>query len=164
MSNAANLFMQVEGIQGCVSDKNYKGWIAINHANNGVYSTAKINNGSGQLNSDGVNFDSVSFSKEMDATSTDLMNMVAQGTNIKKIIVAMYVKTENTDHEMVRWTYENCILTSHAISAQSAGDIPFENMSFVFSNIKFETQMIDAGGKAKKYGPVGWNLTENTKM
>jgi type VI secretion system secreted protein Hcp len=164
MASAANLFMQIEGIKGCVSDKKYDGWIAINNANNGVYSTARINNGSGQLNSDGVNFDSVSFSKEMDATSTDLVNMVAQGTNIKKIIIAMNVKTEDKDHEMVRWTYENCILTSHSISAQSAGEIPFESMSFVFSTIRFETQMIDAGGQPKKYGPVGWNLTENTKL
>ncbi|MBI0278605.1 type VI secretion system tube protein Hcp (plasmid) [Hafnia alvei] len=164
MATTANLFMQIDGIKGCVSDKKYEGWIAINHANNGVYSTAKINNGSGQLNSEGVNFDAVSFSKEMDATSTDLVNMVAQGSNIKKIIIAMNVKTEDKDNEMVRWTYENCILTSNTIAAQSSGDIPFENLSFVFSNIKFETQMVEAGGQPKKYGPVGWSLTENTKL
>jgi len=164
MANADNLFMQIEGIKGCVSDKKYDGWISIGHVNNGVYSTAKISNGSGQLNSDGINFDTVSFSKELDATSTDLVNMVAQGTNIKKIIIAMNVKTDDKDNEMVRWTYENCILTSHNIGAQSAGDIPHETLSFVFSNFRFETQMIDPGGKTKKFGPVGWDILANTKL
>ena len=164
MANADNLFMQIEGIKGCVSDKKYDGWISVGHVNNGVYSTVNINNGSGQLNSDGVNFDSVSFSKELDATSTDLVNMVAQGTNIKKIIVVMNVKTDDKDNEMMRWTYENCILTSHNMGAQSTGIIPQENLSFVFSKFKLETQMIEPGGKTKKFGPVGWDILTNTKL
>lgn len=164
MVNADNLFMQIDGIQGCVSDNKYDGWISVGHVNNGVCSTARISNGSGQLNSDGVNFDSVYFSKELDATSTDLVNMVAQGTNIKKIIIAMNVKTDDKDNEMVRWTYENCILTSHNIGAQNAGNIPQETLSFVFSKFKFETQMIEPGGKTKKFGPVGWDILANTKL
>lgn len=164
MANADNLFMQIDGIKGCVSDKKYDGWISVGNVNNGVHSTAKINNGSGQLNSDGVHFDIISFSKELDATSTDLVNMVTMGTNIKKIIIAMNVKTDDKENEMVRWTYENCILTSHNIGAQNGAGIPYENLRFVFGSMKFETQMVEPGGKIKKYGPVGWSLTENTKL
>ncbi|AEX54582.1 Hcp family type VI secretion system effector [Rahnella aquatilis] len=164
MSDADNLFMQIEGITGCVSDKKYNGWIAVDYTSNSVFSSAAINNGTGQMNSDGVRFEQVSFSKEMDATSTDLMNMVAEGTNIKKIIVAMNVKTDNKDNEMVRWTYQNCILTSHQIGASKAGGIPHETLSFVFGRIEFETQMVEPGGTTKKYGPVGWNIIENTKL
>ncbi|WP_047608528.1 Hcp family type VI secretion system effector [Rahnella aquatilis] len=164
MSDANNLFMQIEGITGCVSDKKYNGWIALDYANNGVFSSATINNGTGQMNSDGVRFEQVSFAKEMDATSTELMNMVAEGTNIKKIIVAMNVKTDNKDNEMVRWTYKNCILTCHQISANKVGGIPHEVMCFVFGSVECETQMVSPGGETKKYGPVGWNIIENTKL
>lgn len=164
MSNASNLFMQVEGIKGTVSDSKYKEWISIGHVSNGVYSSAKIDNGSGQLNSEGVNFDSVSFSKELDSTSTQLVNMVAQGTNVKKIIIAMNVKTDDKDNEMVRWTYENCIFTACSTSAQSSGGIPTEGLSFVFGSVKFETNMIDPGGKTSKQGPVGWDQIQNTKL
>jgi|SRR5471030_60290 len=164
MATADNLFMEIDGIKGSVSDDKYSGWVSIDNINNALNSTAKINNGSGQLHIDGINFESVSFSKQMDAVSTDLVSMVAQGSNIKKIVVAMNVKTNDIDNEMARWTYEKCILTSYHVGARSAEDIPYETLSFVFSSFKFETQMIEPGGKTKKYGPVGWDLLTNTKL
>ena len=65
-----SLFMQIEGVKGTVSNKGFEGWIAVENMNFGVYCSAKIDNASGQVNSDGVNFDAISFSKVMDKKYT----------------------------------------------------------------------------------------------
>ncbi|WP_336284370.1 type VI secretion system tube protein Hcp [Citrobacter arsenatis] len=164
MSNAGNLFMQIDGVKGIVTDKQYKDWIAIQHADMGVHSSASIDNGSGQLNSSGVFFEDISISKSLDATSTQLVDMVAQGTNIKKIIFAMNVKTDNKDNEICRWTFENCIFTGHKINISGSGGIPDEMLTMVFGSVKFETSMVTSDGTTSKQGPVGWDQVTNTKL
>lgn len=159
-----SLFMQIEGIKGTVSNKGYEGWIAIENMTFGVYCAAKIDNASGQVNSDGVNFDAILFSKVMDTTSTQLSNMVAEGSNIKQITVVKVSFQGAKPVEAVKLTYKNCVLSSYNFNAYSAGDIPSENLSFVFGQMSFETNMVEPDGKTSKQGPVGWNLVENNKL
>lgn len=164
MAQATTIFMQIDGITGTVSDKEYKQWVAIENINQGVFSSVNIDNGSGQLNSDGVHFEHISFTKEMDSTSTRISNMVALGSGIKKIVVALAVKTDDKNHEMVRWTYTDCIFNGYSISVQNTAGNPVENICFAFSTVSFETNMVSPGGKVSKQGPVGWNLLENSKL
>lgn len=164
MSQAAVVFMQIDGVKGTVSDKAYKEWVSIEQINQGVFSSVSIDNGSGQLNSDGVHFEDISFSKQMDSTSTQIFNMVALGTNIKKVVVVCAVKTDDKTHEVCRWVYTDCIFSGHFISAQSETANPVENVRFSFGTVSLETNMVETGGKYSKQGPVGWNLIENTKM
>ncbi|WP_277972970.1 Hcp family type VI secretion system effector [Pantoea agglomerans] len=164
MSSASNLFMQIDGVKGIVTDKQYKEWIAIDHASMGVHSQASIDNGSGQLNSSGVHFEDISVAKALDATSTQLVDMVAQGTNVKKVIIALNVKTDNKDNEICRWEFENCIFTSHNVSLHNSNGIPDEQLAMVFGSVKFQTSMITSEGSTSKQGPVGWDQVTNTKL
>lgn len=159
-----SLFMQIDGIKGTVSNKGYEGWIAVENMNFGVYCSAKIDNASGQVNSDGVNFDAISFSKVMDTTSTQLSNMVAQGSNVKQIVIVKALFQGEKLVEALKLTYKNCVLNSYNFNAYSEGDVPSENLSFVFGQMTFETNMVELDGKTSKQGPVGWNLVENTKL
>jgi type VI secretion system secreted protein Hcp len=159
-----SLFMQVEGLNGTVSSKGYEKWIALDYMSSSVCCSAKIDNASGQVNSDGVSFDPISVSKLMDSTSTQLSNMVAEGSNIKKITIVKALFQGDKIVEALKMIYENCVLTSYNFSAQSEGDIPHENLSFVFGKMKFETNMVEPDGKTSKQGPVGWDLTTNTKQ
>jgi len=164
MASAGNLFIQIDGVKGNVTDKQYKDWIAIHHMSTGVHNSASIDNGSGKLNSGGAYFEEISFSKEVDATSTQLFSMVAQGSNIKKIVVAFCVQSGEKFHEMGRWTYEDCILTRDNINVNNSGGIPDEGFSMVFGSVKFETSVIDSKGSTSKQGPVGWDQVKNTKL
>ena len=146
MSSASNLFMQIDGVKGIVTDKQYKQWIAIGHASMGVH------------------FEDISIAKALDATSTQLVDMVAQGTNVKKVIIALNVKTDNKDNEICRWEFENCIFTSHNISLHNSNSIPDEQLAMVFGSVKFQTSMITSEGSTSKQGPVGWNQVTNTKL
>jgi len=159
-----SLFMQIDGIKGTVSNKGYEGWIAVENMNFGVYCSAKIDNASGQVNSDGVNFDAISFSKVMDTTSTQLSNMVAQGSNVKQIVIVKALFQGEKLVEALKLTYKNCVLNSYNFNAYSEGDVPSENLSFVFGQMTFDTNMVEPDGKTSKQGPVGWNLVENTKL
>lgn len=164
MSQSSAIFMQVDKIKGTVSDKEYKDWISVYEINQGVFSTVTIDNGSGQLNSDGVNHDYISFSKPMDSTSTQISSMVSLGTNIKQIIVVFAVKTDDKNHEVARWTYKDCIFNGYFSSAQNDTGTIAENIRFAFGSVSFETNMIEPGGKVSKQGPVGWSLIENAKL
>jgi type VI secretion system secreted protein Hcp len=158
------LFMQIEGIKGTVSNKGFKDWIAVENMNFGVYCSAKIDNASGQVNSDGVNFDAISFSKSMDATSVQLANMVAEGSNLKQITIVKALYQGEKMVEALKLIYTNCVLTSYNFAAYSEGEVPRENLSFVFGQMKFETNMVAADNKTSKQGPVGWSLVENTRL
>ncbi|EQA1624828.1 Hcp family type VI secretion system effector [Enterobacter asburiae] len=164
MSSANNLFMQIDGVKGIVTDKQYKEWIATDSATLGVFSMASIDNGSGQLNSSGVRFDQINIGKALDATSTQLLDMVAQGTKVKKVIFALNVKTDNKDNEICRWEFENCIFTHYSIILHNSGDIPSESLTMEFGSIKFQTSMITSEGSTSKQGPVGWDQVTNTKL
>uniref|UniRef100_UPI003C71F7A3 Hcp family type VI secretion system effector n=1 Tax=Buttiauxella sp. TaxID=1972222 RepID=UPI003C71F7A3 len=159
-----SLFMQIEGVKGTVSNKGFEGWISVDNINFGVYCSAKIDNASGQVNSDGVNFDAISFSKLMDTTSTQLANMVAQGSNLKQITIVKALFQGDKMVQALKLNYKNCVLTSYNFAAHSAGDVPSEGLSFVFGQMTFETNMVEPDGKTSKQGPVGWNLVENTKL
>lgn len=71
----STLFMQIEGITGLVSDKDYLNWISVGYINQGMSTSVKMDNATGQLNTDGIQFSEITFSKEMDKTSTQLAQM-----------------------------------------------------------------------------------------
>lgn len=164
MSQSSAIFMQIDKVKGTVSDKAFKDWVSINHIDQGLFSTVSIDNGSGQLNSDGVSHDYITFSKQIDSTSTQISSMVSLGTNVKQIIVVFAVKTDDKTHEMARWTYKDCIFNGYFSSAQNESGMIVENIRFAFGSVSFETQMIEPGGKVSKQGPVGWSLIENEKL
>ncbi|CQD41615.1 Hcp family type VI secretion system effector [Yersinia mollaretii] len=164
MAQANTLFMKITDIKGTVTDAGYKEWIAINHLDQGIYSSVGISNSESLLKSGNAGFDDVSFTKEMDSTSGALLINVAEGTAIKEIIVALTAKKAGKDYEMVRWIYENCIINRLHVSAVNAGDVPIEHLSFAFSSVKVETNTMQSAGGTQKHGPNGWDLVKNCKL
>ncbi|MHA0273235.1 Hcp family type VI secretion system effector [Enterobacter ludwigii] len=158
------LLMQIEGLKGAVTDKGYKDWLSIISISNGVYNNASINNGSGQVVTDGAYWNPIHFSKSMDNTTTQLMNHVALGTTIKKIIVVKFVTYDDKSVEQFKFTYTDCVMTGFSFDSFAEGGVPTESLSFVYGKVQFETNMAEPDGKLAKQGPVGYNLVENTKL
>jgi type VI secretion system secreted protein Hcp len=159
-----NLFMKIEGITGTVTDKGYENWIAIENFSSGLFSSAKMDNGSGQLNSQGIHFDTIPVSKKLDATTAEIMSYVAQGKNITKIEIVLASKTAEKYLELGRWTYEKCLITGQNITVSNSAGIPEEEISFAFGKFNFVAHTINHGSQEVKHGPVGWDLVENTKL
>ncbi|MBU9836545.1 Hcp family type VI secretion system effector [Rahnella perminowiae] len=159
-----SLFMKIEGIKGTVSNKGYEGWISIENMTFGVSSTPNIDNASEQVNGAGARFDSILFSKVMDSTSTQLTVMVAEGSNISEITLVKVSMQGSKPVEAAKLIYKNCVLSSYNFNAYSAGDIPCENLSFVYGAMSFETNMVEPDGKTSKQGPMGWSVIKNNKL
>lgn len=159
-----NLFMKIEGIPGTVTDKGYEKWIAIDEFSSGLFSSAKMDNGSGQLNSQGIHFDTVPVTKKMDATTAEIMTHVAQGKNIAKIEIVLASKTAEKYLELGRWTFDKCLITAQNINVGNSEGIPTEDISFAFGKFNFVAHTINHGSQEVKHGPVGWDLIENTKL
>lgn len=163
MSNVSNVFMQVDGVKGTVTDKKYKEWIAIDYAATGAHNYVSADN-KGQLTSRNVHIDAFGISKKTDATSTQIFSMITQGTIIKKVIIAFNLKIGDKDNEIYRWELEDCMFTSCVTRADDSGGVPSENITLEFSTIKIQTNLIDSSGSVSKQGPVGWDRRTNTKL
>ncbi|MCS2163154.1 type VI secretion system tube protein Hcp [Scandinavium sp. H11S7] len=158
------LLMQIDGLKGAVTDKGYKDWLSILTFNNGVSNHAQINNGSGQVVTDGAYWERIHFAKMMDNTTTQLMNHVALGAAIKKITVIKSVTYDDKSVEQFKFIYSDCVMTSFGFDASAEGGVPVESLSFVFGKVQFETNMAEPDGKTAKQGPVGYDLVTNTRL
>ena len=158
------LLMSIDGLKGAVTDKGYKDWLSVLSISNGVYNNAHVNNGSGQVVTDGAQWDPIHFSKPMDNTTTQLMNHVALGTTIKTIIVVKTVTYDEKTVEQFKFTYSDCVMTGFSFDSYSEGGVPNESLSFVYSKVQFETNMAQPDGKTAKQGPVGYDLVTNSKL
>ncbi|WP_447840912.1 Hcp family type VI secretion system effector [Enterobacter bugandensis] len=158
------LLMHIDGLKGAVTDKGYKDWLSILSFSAGVCNNASINNGSGQVVTDGAYWNPIHFSKMMDNTTTQLMNHVALGTTIKKIVVVKTVTYDDKAIEQFKFTYSNCVITGFGFDSSAEGGVPAESLSFVYGKVQFETNMAEPDGKTAKQGPVGYDLVENKKL
>lgn len=164
MANSVSLFMQIDGVKGSVTDKQYQDWVALECATIGGHNPAVLDGGSGQLTSSNVYFHELSFSKTMDATSTQLISMMADGTRAEKVIIAQCVKSNGKKYEICRWIYEDCFFSGYDTHLQDNDNIPQENISMAYAKVTVEANTISSKGATTKHGPVGWDLVANQKL
>jgi len=163
MSIAANLFMNIDGIEGAVTDSAYPKWLSISDFEYGAHLEGHIDNTSNNLIKGGAWLDPISFSKDMDSTSTQLSMSVKEGTIYKKVIIAVGVDVDNGKKEISRWTFEDCLFNRYQVSIAGAGAGFQERLTFLFSNVTFETNFLTADKSQTKQGPVFWNVKTNSK-
>ncbi|WP_414148825.1 Hcp family type VI secretion system effector [Erwinia sp. BNK-24-b] len=164
MSEVNHLFMQVDGIKGSCSDKDYKEWIVIENFSIQSMNESNIETASGQMKGSNPYFSPISISKGIDATSTSFFTSVPKGTNIKKIVFVHTEVINEKRSESMRITIENCVICSHNIDVGNTGRTGSESLVFAYGTIKYETNMAKSDGKIGKQGPVGWDRVANTSL
>lgn len=152
------MYVKFEGLDGEAQDKDHKGWSDILSFSQGQ---SLPEGGTGPTRRRGdVVFEDIVVVKELDKASPKLAEAVCQGKVFPK--VEIHVTASYTDAGRVTYyAYElrNVLIASYYVSGGGQGeDVPTEEISFSFEEIKAVYTETDETGKAKGNVEYEWNV------
>lgn len=155
-----SMYVKFEGLDGEAEDKDHKGWSDILSFSQGQ---RLQDGGTGPTRRRGdVVVEDIVVVKELDKTSPKLAEAVCQGKVFPK--VEIHVTASYTDAGRVTYyAYElrNVLIVSYHISGSGqSGDVPTEEISLSFEEIKATYTEFDAAGKAKGNVEYVWSVVE----
>lgn len=101
-------YLQIPGIDGEVTDRDYAGWMEVVSVKLGEPGFG----GTGGGGTGRINLSDVSLIKKQDKASGELMKATARGTHFPE--VKLVVTREQ--HKFIEYVFEDCIITSYSAS------------------------------------------------
>jgi type VI secretion system secreted protein Hcp len=158
---AVDMFMKIDGVKGEARDKTHKDEIDVLAWSWGMSQsgTAHIGGGAGAGK---VSVQDVSFTKYVDASSTDLMVACCDGKHFKEANLTVRKAGENPV-EYIKIKMEEVIITSISTGGSGGEDRLTENVTLNFAKVGVEYTGQDEKGATKDKKNMTWNIAENTK-
>lgn len=162
---ASDAFLEIDGIKGESTDKEYKDQIEVLSYSWGVSQAA-----SGTASSSGggsvarADFQDLSIVKELDSASTLISKACWSGKHIAKVTLRLCRAGGEKRVKYMEYKLEDVIVSSVSVGG-GGGGIPTESVSFNYGKITttYTKQARPGGGGAGEL-PAGWNLEENTHI
>ena len=159
-----SMYVKFEGVDGEAEDKDHKGWSDILSFSQGQ-SSAVGSTGSTRLRGDVV-FEDIVVVKELDKASPKLAEAVCLGKVFPR--VEIHLTRSYTDAGRVtyyRYELRNVQIASYHIGGSGQGeDVPTEEISFSFEEIKATYTETDATGKAKGNVEYQWSVVGASRI
>ena len=157
----AAAYIKFDGVDGEAQDKDHKGWSDLATFSQGI--TQPGGGGTGPTRRRGdVVLDDIVVVKELDKASPKLAEAICKGKVFPK--VEIHVTASYTDAGRVTYySYElkNVQITSYAISGSGQSeDVPTEQMSLNFEEIKVTYTETDSKGNSKGNVEYSWKVEE----
>ena len=156
-TTAASGFLKIGDIKGESTDNAHKDWIIIESFSQGQ----SRSDGVGPRGSGHVIFTDITIAKELDKSSPKIAEAVANGKHFSQVDLEL---TRSTDSGRVTYyAYEltNVLVTSYSISGSGQSeDVPVENFSLNFEEIKVTYTEYDKDGKKKGDVEYTWKVEE----
>ena len=157
-------YIKFDGVDGEAQDDKHKGWSDIISFQQGVTKPGSGGTGPTRRRGDVV-LDDIVVVKELDKASPKLAESVCKGKVFPK--VEIHLTASYTDAGRVTYyAYElkNVQVVSYDISGSSQSEeVPVENMSLNFEEIKVTYTETDAAGKKKGNVEYSWKVEEGKK-
>lgn len=154
-------YIKFEGVVGEAQDKDHKGWSDIISFNQGVQQPGGGATGPTRRRGDVV-LDDIAVVKELDKASPKLAEAVCKGKVFPK--VELHLTASYTDAgRQTYYAYElkNCLVTSYNIGGSGqSDDVPTEELSLNFEEIKVTYTECDSKGKKKGNVEYTWKVEE----
>lgn len=161
---AVDMFVVIDKIKGETADKEFasKNAIDILAWSWGLSQSGTTHTGTGG-GSGKVNVQDVSFTKYVDAATTDLVLQCANGKHIAK--AELFVrKAGEKPLTYIHLTMENVIISSLSTGGSGGEDRLTENVTLNFGKFSLEYYKQKKDGSGEKVGPVGWDIAQNVKV
>lgn len=157
---SVDMFLKIEGIDGESTDDKHPKWIEVHSYSHGVAQPVSGASATGGRTGGRADFQNLSVIKTIDNASPDLNIKCAKGAHIPKIELECCLASDEK-HTFMKYTIEDCIITS-VHGGGSGGDIrPSETVTFAYGKIKWEYTPIDHTGKPGSATDRTWNLETN---
>lgn len=162
--SGGSMYVKFEGVDGEAQDKDHKGWCDALAFSQGQ-SSAGGGTGATRRRGDVV-FEDIGVVKELDKASPKLAEAVCQGKVFPR--VEIHLTASYTDAgRATYYAYElkNVIIASYHISGSGQSeDVPTEEISLSFEEIKATYTEFDATGKAKGNVEYQWSVVETSTI
>ena len=154
-------YIKFDGVDGEAQDKDHKGWSDLASFSQGIHQPGGGATGATRRRGD-VICDDVACTKELDKASPKLAEAVCKGRVFPK--VEIHATASTTDAGRVTYyAYElkNVMVTSYDISGSGQSeDVPTENFSLNYEEIKVTYTECDAKGNKKGNVEYSWKVEE----
>ena len=162
---ASDAFLEIDGIKGESTDKEFKDQIEILSYSWGVSQAA-----SGTASSSGggsvarADFQDLSIVKELDSASPLISKACWSGKHISKVVLRLNRAGGEKRVKYMEYKMENVIISSVSIGG-GGGGIPTEAVTFNYGKLTttYTKQARPGGGGAGEI-PAGWDLEKNTNI
>ena len=159
---ASDAFLEIDGIKGESTDKEFKDQIEVLSYNWGVSQMA-----SGTASSSGggsvarTDFQDLSIVKELDSSSPLLNKACWGGTHIDKVTLRLNRAAGEKRVKYMEYKLENVIISSVSIGG-GGGGVPTESVTFNYGKLTTTyTKQARQGGGGAGDVPAGWDLEQN---
>ena len=157
---AVDMFLKLDGIDGESSDDKHDKWIEVLSYSHGVSQPVSGASRTGGRTGGRADFNDFIVVKTIDNATPDLNIKCAKGEHIPKIEMELCLATGDK-HTFMKYTLEDCIITS-VVPGGSSGEIkPSEQVGFAYGKIKWEYTPIDHTGSPGSATDRTWNLEKN---
>jgi len=154
-------YIKFDGVDGEAQDKDHKAWSDLASFSQGLHQPGGASTGPTRRRGD-VIVDDIGCVKELDKSSPKIAEAVCKGKVIPK--VEIHVTASTTDAGRVTYyAYElkNVLVTSYNISGSGqAEEVPTEEFSLNFEEIKVTYTECDAKGSSKGNIEYSWKVEE----
>lgn len=160
---ATNIYMELDKIKGECTDASHKNWLELLSFSHSVTQIIGASNKAGKVHAgSGASLGSFCVTKFIDTSSPDLNIYCAQGEDIAKATVEICQPTGKNE---VYWKYQFKNLMVKSISVGTGGgNLPTENICFVYSEVKWTYVPISVEGKTGSKVERTWSLEKNKKI
>ena len=154
-------YIKFDGVDGEAQDKDHKGWSDIASFSQGLHQPGGAATGPTRRRGD-VIMDDIAVSKELDKASPKISEAVCKGKVFPKVEIQLTASYTDAGR-VTYYAYElkNVLVTSYNIggSGQSE-DVPMEDFSLNFEEIKVTYTEVDNTGKKKGNVEYSWKVEE----
>ncbi|MEL6106326.1 MAG: type VI secretion system tube protein Hcp [Planctomycetota bacterium] len=154
-------YIKFDGIDGECKDKDHKGWCDLASFSQAVHQPGGGNTGSTRRRGD-VILDDLSCAKELDKSSPKIAEAVCKGKVFPKVeidLTASYTDAGRVTY--YRYELKNVLVTSYNVSGSGqSDDVPMEDFSLNFEEIKVTYTENDSKGKKKGNVEYSWKVEE----
>ncbi len=154
-------YIKFDGVDGEAQDKDHKGWSDIASFSQGLHQPGGAATGATRRRGD-VIMDDIAVSKELDKASPKISEAVCKGKVFPKVEIQLTASYTDAGR-VTYYAYElkNVLVTSYNIggSGQSE-DVPMEDFSLNFEEIKVTYTEVDNTGKKKGNVEYSWKVEE----
>ena len=146
---AVDFFIRIDGIPGESTDTDHQGWIDVLSVSQGI--NRSVDTATGRL--EAAKPGPFTFRKRIDKSSPLLARALVTGEVIPKVEIELTRSYGTGGTRAVYYKYEltNVLVTSYSVSgAGAADDVPAEDFSLNYTEIRFEYTDRDATTGAEK--------------
>lgn len=146
---AFDAFLKIDGIKGESRDEFHRGWIEIESFNWGVSQSGSF--AGGKPTGGKSSLRDFTVRKELDKSSPKLMLACATGAALPSIMMHC-ARNKNDKQVFLEYQLTDCLISSYSPSgANGGGEVPMEEISFVFPKVEILYREIDlSSGEVKE--------------